>query len=71
MFRVRQSQILPQALNGLLSRFNGEAAVKTVKTKRVSKPSTKMDAPSTSFRRRRRASRLVSVSGPNIRSTWF
>ncbi len=71
MFRVRQSQILPQKLDGLLSRFNTEAKVKTVKTKHVPSQMVKASFATTPFKRRRRSRRLAVASGTNIRTTWF
>jgi hypothetical protein len=63
MFRFRQSQILPQELNGLLSRFKAEDTRKTVKIKHSTPQVITMDSATSPFKRRRRARRLAGVSG--------
>lgn len=71
MFRVRQSQILPELLDGLFNRFSDEDAVKTVKVKHTPNPVAISARAAKPSKRRRRPRRFAGAAGSTIRTTWF
>ena len=79
MFRVNQSLVSSQMLNGLLSRFNSPEVALPVKTKHTHSNLERKDVLSSPFKRRRRSRRVPALAstgigaatGASMRSTWF
>ena len=71
MFRLNQIQILPQTVEGILSRFNSDDTVRTISNTHDLPQSQTMEVTFSYAKRRRRARRLTGPVGTNLRSTWY